>query len=71
MISIIGAGPAGSHLAYLLAKKGRKVNVYEEHKSIGDPVQCTGLVRDSIKQLVDIIKDVIVNLIKGFKNQFQ
>lgn len=67
MISIIGAGPAGSHLAYLLAKQGKSVNIYEEHKSIGDPVQCTGLVTDSIKDLVELKKDVIVNMIKGFK----
>ncbi len=67
MISIIGAGPAGSHLAYLLAKKGQEVNVYEEHKLIGSPVQCTGLVTDSIKNIIDLKKEVIVNLIKGFK----
>ena len=67
MISIIGAGPAGNHLAYLLAKKGQNVNVYEEHKTIGNPVQCTGLVTDSIKQILDLKEDVIVNKIKGFK----
>ena len=67
MISIIGAGPAGSHLAYLLAKKGKQVNVYEEHKVIGKPIQCTGLVTDSINQILPIKKDVIVNHIKGFK----
>lgn len=67
MISIIGAGPAGSHLAYLLAKKGQEVNLYEEHKTIGNPVQCTGLVTDSINQIIKIPEKVIVNKIKSFK----
>lgn len=67
MISIIGAGPAGSYSAYLLAKKGQQVNVYEEHKSIGNPVQCTGLVTDSINNIIKIPEKVIVNKIKGFK----
>ncbi|MEK6936562.1 MAG: NAD(P)/FAD-dependent oxidoreductase [Nanoarchaeota archaeon] len=67
MISIIGAGPAGSHLAYLLAKKGHEVNVYEDHKSIGNPVQCTGLVTDSINQIMKVPEKVIVNKITGFK----
>src|SRR3989344_1455498 len=67
MISIIGAGPAGTHLAYLLAKKGQEVNVYEEHKSIGNPVQCTGLVTDSINKIVKLSDKVIVNKINRFK----
>lgn len=67
MISIIGAGPAGSHLAYLLAKKGQEVNVFEENKTIGNPVQCTGLVTDSINQILKLPEKVIVNRVKGFK----
>ncbi len=67
MISIIGAGPAGNNLAYLLAKKGQNVSVYEEHKLVGKPVQCTGLVTDSIKDLVDLKDEVIVNKIRSFK----
>ena len=67
MISIIGAGPAGNYLAYLLAKKGKEINVYEEHNSIGNPVQCTGLVTSSITNLLDLRKSVVVNKIKSFK----
>ncbi len=39
MISVIGAGPAGSYTAYLLAKAGEKVRIFEEHKEIGKPVR--------------------------------
>jgi len=64
MITIIGAGPAGSYLAYLLAKQGQEVSVYEEHKKIGCPVQCTGLLTNEINNLIKLPKEVIVNKIK-------
>ena len=59
MISIIGAGPAGSYLAYLLAKEGKDVSVYEEHNTIGNPVQCTGIVTHSIENFFRLKNDVI------------
>ncbi len=43
-IAIIGAGPIGCHAATLLAQQGHKVTVYEEHKKVGEPIQCTGLL---------------------------
>lgn len=43
-IVIVGAGPIGSYTAYLLAKQGHNVHVYEEHDQIGKPIQCTGLL---------------------------
>src|SRR3989344_1019920 len=61
MISIIGAGPSGNYLAYLLAKKGEKVNVYEEHKSIGKPIQCTGILTDGITKVFDVNNEYVVN----------
>jgi len=61
MITIIGAGPAGSYLAYLLAKKGKDVTLIEEHDKIGIPVQCTGIVTGSIEKFVKLPKKVIAN----------
>jgi len=63
MISVIGGGPSGSHLAYLLAKKGLKVSVFEEHDNIGKPVQCTGLVTSSIKELFPMKEEFVINKI--------
>ncbi len=63
MISIIGAGPAGSYAAYLLAKQGHEVHVYEEHPKIGKPVQCTGIVTSSIKDIIEMKKEFIANTI--------
>jgi geranylgeranyl reductase family protein len=67
MISIIGAGPAGCYAAYLLTKKGHEVHVYEEHSSIGSPIQCTGLVTSSILKVYEPDKSSIVNRISKVK----
>jgi len=68
MITIIGAGPIGCFLAERLAKAGRKVRILEEHKEIGRPVQCTGLVTEEIGKLVNVkeLKDkgIIINEIR-------
>jgi geranylgeranyl reductase family protein len=61
MVTIIGGGPAGSYLAYLLAKKGKEVTLLEEHDKIGSPVQCTGIVTGSIEKFVKLRKNVIAN----------
>jgi len=61
MINIIGAGPAGLHTAYLLAKAGKEVNVFEEHKEIGLPVQCTGITTSHLKKFTEIKKEFLVN----------
>ena len=63
MIAIIGAGPAGSYLAYLLAKKGHSVELFEEHPEVGNPIQCTGLVTHSIYNTYKPLQEVIVNRI--------
>ena len=61
MIKIIGAGPAGSYLAYLLAKQGKDATLIEEHDKIGSPVQCTGIVTGSIEKFVKLPNNVIAN----------
>jgi len=60
MITIVGAGPAGSYLAYLLAKQGKKVQILEDHNTVGSPVQCTGIVTHSIEKFFKLKKYVIV-----------
>ncbi len=66
MINIIGAGPVGSYCAALLAKKGFPVNLFDEKKKIGTPVQCTGILT---KDIFKFIKedDFIVNKLKSVK----
>lgn len=61
MITIVGAGPAGSYLAQQLLKNGQEVTLIEEHEHVGSPVQCTGIVTESINKFVRIPKNIIAN----------
>ena len=62
-VSIVGAGPVGLFLAREL--QGLDVKVFEEHQSIGEPVQCSGLVSRNIDELVKIPQECILNKVKG------
>src|SRR3989338_2112787 len=66
-IAIIGAGPAGSYAAELLAKKGFDVHLFEEHAKIGEPVQCTGIVTNSITDIISLNKEAVVNNISTIR----
>ncbi|MFH0979322.1 MAG: NAD(P)/FAD-dependent oxidoreductase [Candidatus Woesearchaeota archaeon] len=61
MITVVGAGPVGCFAAHLLASKGEKVQLFENHRSLGTPLQCTGLVTNSIKQVLPLDEDLILN----------
>jgi len=43
-IIIVGAGPIGCYVGQLLKKRGIKPLLIEEHKEIGRPVHCAGVV---------------------------
>ncbi len=67
MVKIIGAGPAGCYSAYLLAKQGFNVEVFEDHKEIGKPVQCTGIMTHALNSIIKIKKEFLVNKVKYAK----
>ncbi|MBI2673264.1 NAD(P)/FAD-dependent oxidoreductase [Candidatus Woesearchaeota archaeon] len=67
MISVIGAGPAGSHAAYLLAKEGYKVNLYEDHSIVGIPIQCTGITTGALLDVINLDKSLIMNEITTYR----
>ncbi|MEM5794249.1 MAG: NAD(P)/FAD-dependent oxidoreductase [Candidatus Aenigmatarchaeota archaeon] len=63
-VVIVGAGPSGCIASELIAKHGYDVLVIEEHKGIGKPVQCTGLVSERIGKIPE---EIILNKIKRAK----
>lgn len=60
-IAVIGAGPVGCYAAYLLAKQGHQVSVYENHAQIGLPIQCTGLLTADFDQFQLPLDSFLVN----------
>ena len=66
-IVVVGGGPSGSYAAYIAAKLGAKVLVFEEHETVGDPSHCAGHLNiSSLNQMGIILPRVAIeNEIKG------
>jgi len=43
-VVVVGGGPAGLYAARQLARAGAAVALFEEHRSSGEPVHCTGVL---------------------------
>ena len=56
-VLVIGAGPAGSRFAGMMAKEGYSVRVLEEHNRAGDGVCCTGIIgRECLNMVASEVK---------------
>lgn len=51
-VIVVGAGPSGSYASHLLSRAGFNVLNLEEHREIGKPVECTGLVSQRVFSMV-------------------
>ena len=63
-VIVIGAGPAGGYLAGKVAKAGYEVALVEEHREIGEPIQCGGLVTPRVFEYVNC-KETIIGSVHG------
>ncbi len=63
-VVIVGAGPAGGLAAQRIARKGYEVAVLEEHREVGEPIQCGGLVTPRVFDYVSC-KETILGEIHG------
>lgn len=66
-VCIIGASIAGNYLAHLLSRAGLNVVVIEEHKEVGIPLQCAGIISKKLTQLIDVPEEIILNRVKTAK----
>lgn len=64
---IVGAGPIGAYLAQLLKRQGLNPVLIEEHKDLGKPVHCAGLVGKKVFEEARLVLpfDSIINTIDG------
>lgn len=65
-VAVVGGGPVGGYVAALLGERGYSVSVFEEHREIGIPFNCAGLVTRRVLDMVNIEEIAVVqNAIKG------
>ena len=61
-VIVVGAGPVGGHLGRILSERGLHVLLLEEHKEIGKPFQCAGLVTPSAMNRVGLHDSVLTDV---------
>lgn len=62
---IIGAGPIGSYTAMKL--ESLNPIIFEEHKQVGLPCHCAGLISKRLTNLINVPDELILNKISGAK----
>src|SRR5688500_456554 len=60
-VAVIGGGPAGLLASARLAAAGLQTTVLEEHKSIGEPVHCTGVLAAEAFDEFDLSRRSLLN----------
>mgnify|MGYP001061281989 CR=1 FL=1 len=66
-VIIVGAGPAGSYIAYELASLGHNVAVFEEKSAPGLDVCCTGIISTECFQSLNPSPDLILTKVNSVK----
>ena len=64
-VAVIGAGPAGSRTARNIAATGLRVKLLEEHRRIGVPSHCSGLISPRTLTEAEIGEEAIIHRITG------
>jgi len=66
-VIIVGAGPAGSYIAYELASSGHAVAVFEEKSAPGLNACCTGIISTECFHSLNLGTDVILTEVNSAK----
>lgn len=64
-VAVIGAGPAGSRTARNLARAGLRVRLLEEHRAVGVPSHCSGLISLRTLREAEIGEEAAIHRITG------
>lgn len=65
-VVVVGAGPIGCSVAYQIAQQHHRVALVEEHETVGEPLQCAGLITQRVFDLLSIPQtNIIQNTIYG------
>ena len=63
-VAVIGGGPIGCYAAKQLAGEGLDVLVLEEHPTIGEPVDCSGVIGRQAFDLFDFPRGIILGEVR-------
>jgi len=66
-VCIVGASISGNYLTYLLSKSNIKIVVLEDHKEIGLPFQCAGIISQKLSKLIELPKEIVLNRVNTAK----
>ena len=64
-VAVVGAGPAGSRTARNLARAGLRVRLLEEHRRVGVPSHCSGLISLRTLKEAEIGEEAIIHRVTG------
>ena len=64
-VAVVGAGPAGSRTARNLARSGLRVRLLEEHRTVGVPSHCSGLISLRTLREAEIGEEAAIHRITG------
>jgi len=63
--AVVGAGPAGSRTARDIARAGFRVALLEEHRRVGVPSHCSGLISPRTLALGEMDEGIVINRVRG------
>jgi len=66
-VCIVGASIAGNYLTYLLSKSNLRIAIIEDHKEIGIPFQCAGIISQKLSLLIELPNNIILNRVTTAK----
>jgi geranylgeranyl reductase family protein len=64
-VAVVGAGPAGSRTARNLARAGLRVWLFEEHRTVGVPSHCSGLISPRTLREAEIDESAVIHRVSG------
>ena len=65
-VAVVGAGPAGSRTARLLAERGYQVVLLERDPQVGRPVHCTGIVSRECLERYNLPTSLVLHSANSF-----
>ena len=60
-VCIVGASIAGNFLTFLLSKSNLRIIIIEDHREVGIPLQCAGIVSQKLSQLIELPEEIVLN----------